>query len=103
MSVEPNQGQEQKKNIKVSIEPKVAKGTYSNLMITNFSSEEFVIDFALLQPALDAASINSRVILSPKNAKKLMELLNENIKNYEAKIGPINQDKSPGSISISTN
>ena len=95
--------QKEKKNIQLSIDPQVSKGTYSNLMITNFSSEEFIIDFALLQPTLTAATVNSRIIISPKNAKKLMLLLQENIKKYESKIGPINEDNSPGSIPMSFN
>jgi hypothetical protein len=92
-----------KKNIQISIDPQIAKGTYSNLMINNFSSDEFILDFALLQPTIPAATINSRVILTPKNAKKLMMLLQENIKKYESKVGPINLDSSPGSISMSFN
>ena len=59
----------EKKNIQLSIDPQVSKGTYSNLIINNFSSEEFIIDFALLQPTLTAATVNSRIIMTPKNEK----------------------------------
>ena len=95
--------QKKKKNIQVSIEPQVAKGTYSNLIINNFSSEEFILDFALLQPSLTAATVNSRIILTPKNAKKLVGLLQENIKKYETSLGPIKEDNGPGSIPMSFN
>ena len=93
----------EKKNIQLSIDPQSAKGVYSNLVINNFSTEEFILDFALMQPALSQASINSRVILSPRNAKKLMILLQENIKKYEESQGEIKDDNTPGSVSMSFN
>ena len=93
----------EKKNIQLSIDPQSAKGVYSNLVINNFSTEEFILDFALMQPTLSQATINSRVILSPRNAKKLMILLQENIKKYEETQGEIKDDNTPGSVSISFN
>lgn len=104
MSINQSEQNKDKKNIQLSIDPQTAKGLYSNLVVNNFSSEEFIFDFAMLQPAMTQATINSRVIISPKNTKKLLVLIQENLKKYEAKHGAISLDNSSGgSVSMSFN
>lgn len=83
--------------IQVDLEPEIANGVYSNLVISNFSSEEFTLDFVYLQPQTSKGLVRSRVILSPRNAKRLSRLLHINVKNFEEKHGSIDEDSgSPG-------
>ena len=89
--------------INLSISKEVAVGTYSNLIISNFSKEEFMLDFALLQPHIKKADITSRVILSPRNAKKLASILAKNIEEYEKNIGPITDGPPSPGVNISFN
>ena len=65
-------------------------------MLGNFSKEEFILDFGMLFPQAGAATIHSRVVLTPRNAKKLLSILTTQLKEYETKCGPISDDKSPG-------
>ena len=97
-----NQSQEKNK-INVTIPADILNGRYANLMINNFSKEEFILDFALVQPHAAAATVNSRVILSPRNAKKLVELLSKHVAEYEKQCGPITDDSSSGPVSFSFN
>ena len=71
------------KSIQVDIDEVMAQGIYSNMVISNYSQEEFVLDFVFLQPQQAKGKIRSRIILSPKNAKRLLKLLSTNVKDYE--------------------
>ncbi|MCP4051231.1 MAG: DUF3467 domain-containing protein [bacterium] len=76
-------------SIQVDISEAVSDGIYSNIAIVNFNMEEFVMDFAFLQPQIKKGKVRSRILLSPRNAKLLAELLFANIKKYESSFGPI--------------
>ena len=81
---------DKKKNqINVELKEDVASGSYSNLVIVNFSATEFVLDFASVMPGLEKAKVNSRIILTPQHTKRLYNILGENIKKYESKSGEI--------------
>ena len=107
MNEDPNQqdanSSKDNNKINVTIPADVLNGQYANLMINNFSKEEFILDFALVQPHAAAATVNSRVILSPRNAKKLVELLSKHVAEYEKQCGPITDDPGSGPVSFSFN
>ena len=62
--------EEQKLNINLS--PEIAEGTYANLAIIAHSNSEFVLDFVRMMPGQKNANVQSRVIMTPDNAKKLL-------------------------------
>ncbi len=83
---------EDKKNqnqINIELDEEVAQGKYSNLAIITHSSSEFVIDFVRVMPGVPKAKVNSRIILTPEHAKRLMLALQDNIKKFESMHGPI--------------
>ena len=79
--------EEQKLNINLS--PEVAEGNYSNLAIVAHSSSEFVVDFVRMMPGQKSANVQSRIIMTPENTKKLLFALQENVAKYERQFGPI--------------
>ena len=89
--------EEQKLNINLS--PEVAEGTYSNLAIVAHSSSEFVVDFVRMMPGQKNANVQSRIIMTPENTKKLLFALQENVAKYEKQFGAIklNGTPAPGS------
>jgi len=91
------------KKIQVDIDDQTAQGQYANLALSNFSKEECVLDFAFLQPNIGKAKIRSRVILSPNNAKKLVLMLQANLKTYEKKHGPLSDAPAETKIRFSAN
>jgi hypothetical protein len=89
--------------IELDMDESVAQGVYSNLVVSNFNSDEFVMDFAFIQPNIPRGKVRARVILTPKNAKRLNDLLTQNINHYEAKNGSIGPDGPAAGFNISFN
>ena len=75
--------------IELSLDEQTAPGTYANLVVISHSSSEFVLDFAALLPAMPKAKVQSRIIMTPEHAKRLMMSLQENITRYESNMGQI--------------
>lgn len=81
--------------LELKIDDAVAAGTYANLCIINHSDSEFVADFAFVQPGRPKAKIASRIVMSPKNAKRTLLLLKNQIGVYEKRFGDIDIQKLP--------
>ena len=75
--------------VKIEVDDKLAGGRYSNLILVNHSDSEFVIDFFFLQPQRPAAHHASRMVVSPRSAKRLVKMLNDQIARYERIFGEI--------------
>ena len=97
--IDPKDGKEKK--IQIDLGNAVAQGVYANLSMTNFNPEEMVLDFLYIQPNLPKGTLRSRVILSPKHAKRLSALLERSVLEYETKFGPIDDDDQPDASDIS--
>ena len=80
---------ESKNQLNIELKDEISSGAYSNLVVINHSPSEFVFDFISVMPGLPKAKVNSRVILSPQHSKRILRLLNENIKSFEDKNGKI--------------
>ena len=81
---------EQKKNeLKIELTPEVASGHYSNLAVISHSGNEFYLDFISVAPNMPQAKVQSRIIMTPENAKNLLFALRDNITKYEENFGEI--------------
>lgn len=81
---ENNNGQ-----LQIELKEEVAQGTYANLAIITHSSSEFILDFIRVMPGMPKAGVQSRIVLAPEHAKRLLRALEENIGKYERSFGPI--------------
>ena len=82
MEEQNNNGQ-----LQIELKEEVAQGTYANLAIITHSSSEFILDFVRVQ---------SRIIVAPEHAKRLLRALEDNIAKYERVFGSIRiSDESP--------
>lgn len=81
--------QNQENQLQIELKEEVAQGIYANLAIITHSSSEFVIDFVRVLPGLPKAGVQSRVILAPEHAKRLLRALEENMAKYERAYGPL--------------
>jgi hypothetical protein len=88
---------EEKNDNQVNIElsDKVANGVYSNLAIITHSPTEFVADFVQMMPGVPKGKVRSRVIMTPQNAKRLLEALKDNVSKYEQHYGEIETGNAP--------
>ncbi len=90
--------------LKIELSPEVANGYYSNLAVISHSPNEVFIDFITVAPNMPQAKVQSRIIMTPENAKNLLFALRDNIQKYENTFGeirhktPINQGNKGGEI-----
>ena len=75
--------------VQLQIDDPVAQGTYSNLVLLNHSENEFVFDFAYVQPGNPLAKVRARIISSPRHTKRLLAALQKNLERYEERFGKI--------------
>ncbi len=89
--------EDEKKEVKlqIDIDDETAQGVYCNFAIVNHSDAEFIVDFIYLQPMQPKAKVRSRIITTPKHAKKLLNALADNIRKYEENFGAIPEDTDP--------
>ncbi len=85
MSDEPPQSPK----LQVQIDDDVAQGVYSNLVLLNHTENEFILDFAFIQPSNGRAKVRTRVISSPRHTKRLLQALQKNLERYEERFGTI--------------
>ena len=75
--------------VTVVIPPEIAQGVYANLVLLNHSPDDFVIDFAFVDPVSRTAQVRARIILSPSHLKRFFYALKSNLERYEATFGQI--------------
>ncbi len=76
-------------NLEIQMDESVANGQYINMAIVNHNDSEFVIDCIYVQPQAPKARVKSRLIMSPRHAKRLMLVLQNNVEAYEKRFGTI--------------
>lgn len=75
--------------IKIELTPEMASGKYANLAVITHSINEFFLDFISVVPNAPQARVQSRIIMTPENAKTLLMALQDNVRKYEANYGTI--------------
>lgn len=81
------------KQVQLQATPEVVKGVYSNIMQVQHTKEEFVLDFMNIFPPMGA--LTARVVLSPGHLKRMIRVLEENLKKYETSFGGIQEAQTP--------
>lgn len=84
-----NNNEQKQGQVQVNMTPEVEKGVYSNMTIMGYTPTEFIMDFVFHHPGMPRANVQSRVVMSPVQAKRLMRLLEQNMAAYEKNIAPI--------------
>jgi len=72
--------------------------TYANFAIITHSPWEVFIDLAQLLPNVPKARVQTRIVLTPTNAKMLLKALEENLGRFEAQFGEITLPPRPISL-----
>jgi hypothetical protein len=87
---------DKKNQINIELKEEVAQGTYANLAVITHSTSEFVLDFVRVMPGIPKAQVQSRVILTPEHAKRLLYALKDNVEKFEAAHGKIKEPEKTG-------
>ena len=77
--------QPKQQQVKVSLTQEVAKGQYANLML-KFFKRRIYIRFWNAFSTNASAMIHSRIVLTPRNTKKLLSLLQTQVQEYEKNV-----------------
>jgi hypothetical protein len=99
---------ETKKTIKfgdmtLEMEEEKLTGRYSNLVMINHTPDDFIFDFAFVDPATRTAILLQRIILSPSHCKRFFQALKANLERYEQTFGVIPLPNLPPPIQGPTN
>ncbi len=79
--------------MEIKIADNFAGGEYANAMQSNGSKDEFLLTFLNIVPP--SGRVCAKIITSPGHFKRMVAALNDNLKNYEAKFGIIEEAESP--------
>jgi len=81
--------QQKKKEVKIQVKGNdaVMGGAYANNHMVHMNRDEFVLDFINVVPP--QAMLGARVILSPGHFKRLIHIMGETLKKYEAEFGKL--------------
>lgn len=86
---------ENQKQLQIELKPEVAQGVYSNLAVVANTPTEFVMDFISFLPGMQKACVQSRVIMVPEHAKRLLLAMQERVRSYEQQFGTIELQQQP--------
>jgi hypothetical protein len=81
--------------MQIDVDEPTAQGAYSNLVLINHNENEFVLDFAYIQPSAPRARVRARIISSPRHTKRLIRALEHNLRRYEERYGKIEEREPP--------
>ena len=81
--------------VNIELSEEISLGVYTNLAIITHSPSEFVCDFIQMMPGMPKGKVRSRVIMTPQNAKRLMNAMRENIQKFEQTFGVIENGDVP--------
>lgn len=87
---------ENQKQLQIEVPADEMQGRYANLAVITHSPNDFFLDMILMAPNTPKARVQSRIIMTPENAKQLLIALNENISRYEKAFGEITPRKPVG-------
>ncbi|RKZ32145.1 DUF3467 domain-containing protein [bacterium] len=81
----------QQRKLEIELPEEIGEGIYANLVLIAHSPSEFVFDFVRMVPGVQKSRVQSRIIMTPLNAKNLMKALEKNVEKYESQFGEIKQ------------
>lgn len=87
----------QQNKLRLEIPPQLT-ASYSNATIITQTNSEFVYDFIQILPSDPRAKVQTRVVMTPTNAKLFMRALEQNIRVFEEKHGEISVPPQPVSL-----
>ena len=88
MEAQPSNPQPRRVQVKIEV-PADLQATYANFCVISHSFSELFLDFLQLVPQQPKARVQTRVVMTPANAKLLYRALAENLAKYEAQFGEI--------------
>jgi len=94
----PNVGQPgQPRQLRLEM-PNNLNATYSNAVMVSHTHSEVIMDFIQVLPNDPRARIQTRIVMTPANAKSFLDALKTNLERFEEKHGEISMPPKPVSL-----
>ena len=94
----PNVGQPgQPRQLRLEL-PTNLNSTYANAVMVTHTHSEIIMDFMQIMPNDPRARIQTRMVMTPANAKSFLDALKTNLERYEEKHGEISLPPKPISL-----
>lgn len=90
-------GKPQPQQMRVEI-PANLNAIYANAAIINQTHSEIILDFLQIMPNDARARVQTRIALTPANAKLFLQALQQNLEKFEEKHGEISLPPKPVSL-----
>jgi hypothetical protein len=81
--------------LQIQIDDEQAQGTYVNMATVSFTETEFILDWIYVQPQQPRGKVRSRIITSPRHAKRLLAALGDSVRRYEQRFGTLDPASLP--------
>lgn len=92
---QPNNPQQRQLRLNV---PPTLNATYSNAVVISQTTSEIIFDFVQIIPTDQQAKVQSRIIMTPANAKMFLRALEQNLGKFEEKFGEISVPPIPPTL-----
>ncbi len=87
--IRPEGAQPQDEKQQINIDDSNADTNYANFFLVSTGYEEFIISFGLRSGDSKTATLNDRVIVSPRNFKRMAAAMGQALRLYEDRFGAI--------------
>ncbi|MHB1844360.1 MAG: DUF3467 domain-containing protein [Deltaproteobacteria bacterium] len=75
--------------LQIQLDDEIGQGMYVNMAVVNHSETEFTLDMIYVQPQQPKAKVRARLITSPKHMKQLLLAMQDQVRRFEQRFGPI--------------
>jgi len=93
----PPSGAKNRRQLRLEI-PGNLSATYANTVIVTHTYSEIVLDFVQVMPNDPRARVQSRIVMTPANARLFLNALKDNLQRFEDKHGEIKLPPRPISL-----
>lgn len=75
--------------IQIEMDPALSNGVFVNFAMVNHSDGEFTLDLLYLHPEAPKATVRARAIMTPRQMKRLITAMQDNLARYESIFGTV--------------
>lgn len=86
------------RQLQIRVSDDVFKGRYANIVRVHRAPEEFMLDFGVVSMADGTGMVTDRIFMSPGHVKRFIGLLQNVMREYEAKHGAVESVESQPEI-----
>ena len=92
--MEINNMSKKNEEMKINISDEIAEGKFATITMISSTEDHFILDFIKLYIGQTKGNVISRILITPKHLKRLINVLSQEMKNFEDKYEEIKIEKN---------